>query len=70
MPVLCEGKALKRRSTKKARVSLQVVIGASILLGQLAQQPPTFEPPSGFYWASRRHKWLPTPIGVEVLESQ
>jgi len=31
---------------------------------------PTFEPPRGFYWASRRHAWLPVPIGVEVFETQ
>ena len=31
---------------------------------------PAFEPPRGFYWASRRHTWLPVPIGVEVFQTQ
>ena len=31
---------------------------------------PGFEPPGGFYWACRRHAWLPAPAGVEVLETQ
>lgn len=31
---------------------------------------PGFEPPHGFYWARRRHAWLPTPIGVETYDTQ
>jgi hypothetical protein len=31
---------------------------------------PAFAPPGGFYWASRRHTWLPVPTGVEVFQTQ
>jgi hypothetical protein len=31
---------------------------------------PAFDAPSGFYWASRRHHWLPASIGVKVLDTQ
>src|SRR5262245_42239784 len=31
---------------------------------------PAFDPPRGFYWASRRHAWLPLPTAVEVLQTQ
>jgi hypothetical protein len=31
---------------------------------------PGFEAPSGFYWSTRRHHWLPTPSGVTVVEEQ
>jgi hypothetical protein len=31
---------------------------------------PTFEPPHGFYWATRRHAWLPAPIGVAMHDTQ
>ena len=29
-----------------------------------------FDPPGGFYWAQRRHKWLADPIGISVIEQQ
>lgn len=29
-----------------------------------------FDPPGGFYWAQRRHKWLAEPIGVRVVDQQ
>lgn len=31
---------------------------------------PDFTPPGAFYWAARRHRWLPTPRGVEVVQQQ
>ena len=31
---------------------------------------PSFESPGGFYWAARRHRWLPAPDGVRVVEEQ
>ena len=31
---------------------------------------PAFDPPHGFYWASRRNAWLPLPSDVEVLQTQ
>lgn len=31
---------------------------------------PAFERPGGFYWASRRHAWLPAPTGVEMHDTQ
>ena len=31
---------------------------------------PTFDLPQGFYWASRRHAWLPLPVDVQVFEQQ
>jgi len=31
---------------------------------------PSFDSPSGFYWAARRHHWLPAPQGVKVVEEQ
>ena len=31
---------------------------------------PDFDPPSGFYWTSRKHHWLPAPAGVDVLDTQ
>ena len=31
---------------------------------------PSFQPPGGFYWASRRHAWLAAPSGVEMHETQ
>ncbi len=31
---------------------------------------PDFDPPGGFYWSVRRHKWLAEPMGVPVLEQQ
>jgi hypothetical protein len=30
----------------------------------------SFDAPSGFYWAARRHHWLPAPQGVKVVEEQ
>jgi hypothetical protein len=31
---------------------------------------PDFAPPEGLYWASRRHRWLNFPDGVELLATQ
>jgi hypothetical protein len=31
---------------------------------------PGFDAPSGFYWAVRRHHWLPAPPDIKVLEEQ
>jgi hypothetical protein len=31
---------------------------------------PDFDPPGGFYWAARRHKWLPAPVGIRVVDEQ
>lgn len=31
---------------------------------------PDFDPPGGFYWAARRHKWLPAPTGISVVDEQ
>jgi hypothetical protein len=31
---------------------------------------PEFEKPTKFFWASRRHRWLPAPKSVEVLDTQ
>jgi hypothetical protein len=31
---------------------------------------PEFDPPGGFYWASRRHRWVPLPDGVPASETQ
>ena len=31
---------------------------------------PDFDPPSGFYWAARRHHWLPAPDGIRSVEQQ
>jgi len=31
---------------------------------------PTFEPPQGFYWTSRRHHWLAPPEGIPSHETQ
>lgn len=31
---------------------------------------PDFDPPGGFYWASRRHRWLPPPIGIPSVDTQ
>lgn len=48
---------------------LEVLPGlAGVSVGCFAD--PAFEPPRAFYWASRRHAWLPAPIGVEVLDAQ
>ncbi len=29
-----------------------------------------FAAPDGFYWASRRHHWLPAPTSVKVVDTQ
>jgi hypothetical protein len=31
---------------------------------------PGFDAPHGFYWAARRHHWLPAPERVKVVEEQ
>jgi hypothetical protein len=31
---------------------------------------PDFAKPSKLYWASRRHRWLEPPSGVEPLDTQ
>ena len=31
---------------------------------------PDFDPPGGFYWAARRHRWISAPSGVRVLDQQ
>jgi hypothetical protein len=31
---------------------------------------PDFTPPQRLYWASRRHHWLPIPLGVEAIPTQ
>jgi hypothetical protein len=31
---------------------------------------PGFDTPHGFYWAARRHHWLPAPEGVKVEQEQ
>ena len=30
----------------------------------------SFDAPSGFYWAARRHHWLPAPQGIRIVEEQ
>ena len=31
---------------------------------------PSFDSPGGFYWAARRHHWLPVPQGVRLVQEQ
>jgi len=35
-----------------------------------AMDEPDFEAPRRMYWASRRHRWLDVPDGVEEVETQ